>query len=99
MAIPWSWNVSIVIIMIMMSWWCLFLLNAPHISFFLSLRLCCCVCVYRYSELPDQQAFFDAAKKSQRIVAHFYRPSTKYCQILDAKMERLAPKHLETKVR
>ena len=57
------------------------------------------VIVYRYTELPDQQAFFNAAKRSPRIICHFYRPTTRYCQVVDAHMERLAHSHLETRVR
>lgn len=52
----------------------------------------------RYSELPNQQAFFEAAKKSPRLVVHFYRPTTRYCQTVDAHLERLAARHLETRV-
>jgi len=26
-----------------------------------------------YTELPDQQSFFEASKGSQRLVVHFYR--------------------------
>lgn len=33
------------------------------------------------------------------MVVHFYRPTTERCQIVDAHLERLAPKHLETRVR
>lgn len=51
-----------------------------------------------YSELPNQQAFFEAAKKSPRVICHFYRPTTRHCEVVDAHMERLAPKHLETRV-
>lgn len=55
--------------------------------------------IISYSELPNQQAFFDAAKQSPRVVVHFYRPTTRYCQVVDAHFERLAPRHLETRVR
>lgn len=54
---------------------------------------------HSYSELPNQQAFFEAAKKSPRMVVHFYRPTTRYCQVVDAHFERLAARHLETRVR
>ena len=50
-----------------------------------------------YAELANQQDFFDAAKHSPRIVCHFYRPTTKYCEVVDAHMARLAPQHLETR--
>lgn len=51
----------------------------------------------RYSELPDQEAFFAAVKKSPRLAIHFYRPTTARCQIVDARLEKLAGKHVETK--
>lgn len=70
-------------------------------STFLSLKIEVCVCgacLVRYSELPNQEAFFQAAKKSPRVICHFYRPTTRYCEIVDMHMERLAPKHMETRV-
>lgn len=51
----------------------------------------------RYLELTDTKEFFNAAKKSARMVVHFYRSVTPRCQIVDAHLERLAPKHLETR--
>lgn len=33
------------------------------------------------------------------MVVHFYRPTTRYCQVVDAHFERLAQRHLETRVR
>ena len=58
-----------------------------------------------YEELcPSQQdsrdvgrAFFDAAKQSERLVVHFYRDSTEYCQIFHKHLTTLAEHHLETK--
>ena len=41
--------------------------------------------------------FFKTSKESDRIVFHFYRPSTRYCDIFHAHLEKLAQKHLETK--
>mmetsp|Transcript_16070 Transcript_16070/g.29835 ORF Transcript_16070/g.29835 Transcript_16070/m.29835 type:complete len:247 (+) Transcript_16070:99-839(+) len=41
--------------------------------------------------------FFQAAKSSDRMVVHFYRPSTRYCDVFHAHLEKLAPKHLETR--
>jgi hypothetical protein len=43
------------------------------------------------------RAFFDAAKKSNRIVIHFHRPTTRQCDVFHAALERLAPKHPETR--
>jgi hypothetical protein len=41
--------------------------------------------------------FFRAAKESERMVVHFYRPSTRLCDVFHAHLARLAPKHLETR--
>mmetsp|Transcript_14183 Transcript_14183/g.20256 ORF Transcript_14183/g.20256 Transcript_14183/m.20256 type:complete len:256 (+) Transcript_14183:116-883(+) len=41
--------------------------------------------------------FFDASKKSERMVVHFHRPSTRSCDIFHAHLEKLASKHLETR--
>ncbi|KAL7579888.1 hypothetical protein ACA910_004895 [Epithemia clementina (nom. ined.)] len=57
-----------------------------------------------YSEVGQGQdtrdvarAFFEASKQSERLVIHFYRPTTPLCDIFHAHLENLAPKHLETK--
>jgi thiol-disulfide isomerase/thioredoxin len=47
--------------------------------------------------LTDTKEFFNTAKKSQRVVVHFFRSVTPRCQIVDAHLERLAPKHTETR--
>jgi hypothetical protein len=41
--------------------------------------------------------FFEACKKSERLVVHFYRPTTRHCDIFHAHLEKLAQKHLETR--
>jgi hypothetical protein len=41
--------------------------------------------------------FFQAAKESERMVVHFYRPSTRCCDVFHAHLAKLATKHLETK--
>lgn len=51
----------------------------------------------KYSEVADEKEFFDACKKSKKVVCHFYRDSTFRCKIVDKHLEILAPKHLETK--
>ncbi|CAM9911488.1 unnamed protein product, partial [Ectocarpus fasciculatus] len=51
----------------------------------------------RYLELTDTKEFFNAAKKSARMVVHFYRGVTPRCEIVDAHLSKLAPKHLETR--
>jgi len=43
------------------------------------------------------RAFFDAAKKSKRMVVHFYRPTTRYCDVVHARLDKLAPKYLEAR--
>jgi hypothetical protein len=48
-----------------------------------------------YSECNDTKDFFNAAKKSQRMCVHFYRPVTPRCQIVDAHFEKLAQTHVE----
>ncbi|VDK21347.1 unnamed protein product [Anisakis simplex] len=50
-----------------------------------------------YEELPDERAFFDATKKSNKLIAHFYRTSTERCKIVDMHLSKLAPKHLEAR--
>ena len=50
-----------------------------------------------YRELHDEKTFFDALKKSARAVVHFYRPSTRRCEIVDRHLAALARKHVETK--
>jgi thioredoxin-like negative regulator of GroEL len=58
------------------------------------------VCAYRnarYSELTDTKEFFNAAKKSSRMVVHFYRGVTPRCEIVDAHFSKLAPAHVETR--
>jgi hypothetical protein len=41
--------------------------------------------------------FFEASKQSDRLVVHFYRPSTRYCDVFHAHLTKLAPKHMETR--
>jgi hypothetical protein len=41
--------------------------------------------------------FFDATKTSDRLVVHFYRPSTRLCDVFHAHLSKIAPKHLETR--
>lgn len=51
----------------------------------------------RYLECNDTKDFFNMCKKSERVVAHMYRPVTARCQIVDAHFEKLAQTHLETR--
>jgi len=57
-----------------------------------------------YEELQSGQnggdvakAFFEAAKKSNRLVIHFCRPTTRSCDAFHRALSDLAPKHPETK--
>ncbi|KAF8785401.1 thioredoxin domain-containing protein 9-like [Argiope bruennichi] len=50
-----------------------------------------------YSELADEKEFFEATKKSNKVVCHFYRSSTMRCAIVDKHLQALAPKHVETR--
>ena len=57
-----------------------------------------------YSELGGGQnakdvarEFFDAAKTSERMVVHFYRSSTRLCDVFHKHLSKLAPKHKETR--
>jgi len=49
----------------------------------------------RYSELTDTKEFFAAAKKSSRLIVHFYRGVTPRCEIVDKHFEKLAHDHVE----
>jgi hypothetical protein len=41
--------------------------------------------------------FFQAAKESDRMIVHFYRPTTRYCDVFHAHLSKLAAKHPETR--
>lgn len=43
------------------------------------------------------KAFFEKAKESNRMVVHFYRPTTEYCDIYHKHLSKLAEQHLETR--
>merc|ERR1719491_358434 len=43
------------------------------------------------------KSFFDAAKKSTRLVIHFYRPTTRSCNAFHRTLAELAQKHPETR--
>lgn len=51
----------------------------------------------KYQEVADEKEFFDACKKSKKVICHFYRDSTFRCKVVDKHMELLAPKHIETR--
>jgi hypothetical protein len=50
-----------------------------------------------YREVVDQKRFFEELKPSPRAVVHFYRPTTRRCEIIDRHLHILARKHMETK--
>lgn len=41
--------------------------------------------------------FFEASKASERLVVHFYRPTTRFCDVFHSHLQKLAHKHLETR--
>jgi len=41
--------------------------------------------------------FFDATKDSERMVIHFYRSTTRICDVFHGHLEKLAPLHIETR--
>lgn len=50
-----------------------------------------------YREITDQKRFFEELKPSHRAVVHFYRSTTRRCEIVDRHLHILARKHIETK--
>jgi len=51
----------------------------------------------KYEEIEDEKAFFAAAKKSEFMVCHFYRPSTWRCEIVDKHLKLMAPRYWKTR--
>jgi len=51
----------------------------------------------QYQELTDEKEFFEAAKKSDHMLCHFYRGTTPRCAIVDKHLGLLAPKHIEAR--
>eukprot|EP01134_Creolimax_fragrantissima_P001383 CFRG1383T1 len=49
------------------------------------------------SEITDERDFFEAAKKSRRMVVLFYRSGSAVCDVMQQHMRRLAETHMETK--
>ncbi|KMS94280.1 hypothetical protein BVRB_023000, partial [Beta vulgaris subsp. vulgaris] len=50
-----------------------------------------------YSEVADQRAWFDATKTSERVITHFYRPTTPFCELVDKHLSVLAANHIEAR--
>ncbi|KAK0417162.1 hypothetical protein QR680_012860 [Steinernema hermaphroditum] len=51
----------------------------------------------KYEEVPDERAFFDATKKSDRVVCHFYQESEMRCKVVHKHLQKLAAKYLSTR--
>ena len=47
------------------------------------------------SDVP--KAFFEAAKNSNKVIVHFYRPTTQLCETFHKHLDLLAKRHLETR--
>ncbi len=47
--------------------------------------------------MADQSEWFHEVKTNERVICHFYRPSTWRCEIVDKHLQILAEKHLETR--
>ena len=50
-----------------------------------------------YQELSEEKEFFEASKKSENMICHFYREGFERCRIVDKHFEILCRKHIETK--
>lgn len=50
-----------------------------------------------YEELADEKEFFKAAKETERMCVHFYRPETWRCQIVDKHFREFCRKHWNTR--
>eukprot|EP01079_Euglenida_sp_SAG-EU17-18_P002020 gene2020-476_t len=66
--------------------------HMPFLAPYGSLAAWRCAGHGEYSELSEKE-FFDAVKKSERMVVHFYRPSTWRSKILDKHFVPLAQAH------
>uniref|UniRef100_A0A0N4Z2N5 Thioredoxin domain-containing protein 9 n=1 Tax=Parastrongyloides trichosuri TaxID=131310 RepID=A0A0N4Z2N5_PARTI len=51
----------------------------------------------KYEELSDETQFFNAAKKSDHFVCHFYKPDQFRCKVVDKLLEMLSKKYIGTK--
>eukprot|EP00123_Amoebidium_parasiticum_P001406 comp12482_c0_seq1/m.7429 comp12482_c0_seq1/g.7429 ORF comp12482_c0_seq1/g.7429 comp12482_c0_seq1/m.7429 type:complete len:201 (-) comp12482_c0_seq1:548-1150(-) len=51
----------------------------------------------RLTEINNEKEFFDAAKKSRRIVVLFFRPGSEVCDVMSQHCQRLAENHTETR--
>ncbi|KYK62563.1 thioredoxin domain-containing protein [Toxoplasma gondii TgCatPRC2] len=46
-------------------------------------------------ELHNEKDFFQAAKESKKLIAHFFRPSNRVCDVVDARLIELARRHID----
>uniref|UniRef100_A0A915D784 Phosducin thioredoxin-like domain-containing protein n=1 Tax=Ditylenchus dipsaci TaxID=166011 RepID=A0A915D784_9BILA len=51
----------------------------------------------KLEELTDEREFFEATKKSSRIVCHFYDQSSMKSKVMDMLLTKLAAKHFSTR--
>ncbi|KAE9553088.1 hypothetical protein FO519_003721 [Halicephalobus sp. NKZ332] len=51
----------------------------------------------RVQELANGTDFFDAGKKSEKVVCHFFLPTVRKCEFVDACFEKLAQAHFGTR--
>uniref|UniRef100_A0A914YAP0 Thioredoxin domain-containing protein n=1 Tax=Panagrolaimus superbus TaxID=310955 RepID=A0A914YAP0_9BILA len=51
----------------------------------------------KVTELSDERDFFDAGKKSDKLVCHFFDPMNRRCEAVDWCLEKLSPAHYGTK--
>jgi hypothetical protein len=47
--------------------------------------------------LTDTKEFFEAAKRSSKMIVHFFRRTTPRCEIVDAHFQVMAARHLEAR--
>jgi hypothetical protein len=50
------------------------------------------------NDLDDERAFFDKMKGEDKMIVHFYRPSSWPCEVMAKHLEVVAQKHVETLV-
>lgn len=51
----------------------------------------------KYDFISDEKEFFDAIKKSENVICHFFRPSTSRCEIFDKHLDVISKKHIEAR--
>jgi len=51
----------------------------------------------KYEEVYDQKEWFNETKNNDRVICHFFRPTTARCEIVDKHLAILAPRHMEAR--